>query len=70
MLQGLEVGASLRGSQRPREDRCAAQKAHEQDLSSNLSCDLGAISDVDAIMWGSCGADPALRVWIGMRKGR
>ena len=51
MHQDLEVGVSLGGSQRSREDRHTAQRVHEQGLSSALRFQCpGAISDVDASM--------------------
>ncbi|KAB0390804.1 hypothetical protein E2I00_016713 [Balaenoptera physalus] len=49
MHQALEVGVSLGGSQRSREDRHTAQRVHEQGPSSALRFQCpGAINDVDA----------------------
>lgn len=52
MLQGLEVGASVGGSQRPREDRCSAQRAGEQELSSAL---LIPVTGPSVMVMPACG---------------
>lgn len=52
MLRGLDVGASVGGSQRPREDRCSAQRACEQDLSSTL---LIPVTGPSVMVMTACG---------------
>lgn len=72
MLQGLEVGASLRGPQRLREHRCIVLLSSTQALPFRSSDwePVMLITDVDASMWLSGGQIQSLGARIGVRKGR